>query len=88
MPRQQGVRRNDVGDIIQYSAVYKFSFGRQTASLIICKPKPTSAHLLSQDSILFAQVLDGMLLLLIHPTGYCDDYEPKGSKLFDSYSSA
>jgi hypothetical protein len=45
--------------------------------LIIGKPKPTSAKLLPENSILFAQVLDGMLLLLVHPPGQRNDYEPK-----------
>ena len=70
-------RRNEVGNVIQYSTADKFGFRRQTATLIIGKPKPTSAELLSEDSILFAQVLDGMLLLLVHPPGDRNDYEPK-----------
>ena len=55
----------------------KFSFGCQTATLIIGKPKPTSTKLLSENSILFAQVLDGILLFLVHPPGERNDYEPE-----------
>ena len=53
------------------------AFVCQTATLIICKPQPSGTELLSQDSILFAQILDGMLLLLVHPPGDRNDYEPE-----------
>jgi hypothetical protein len=75
MPGQQCVRRNKVRNVIQQSPTHKFGFGRQTATLIIGKPKPTSAKLLSENSILFPQVLDGMLLLLVHPSAERNDYE-------------
>ena len=64
-----------VGYVIQYTTADKFGFCCQTATLIIGKPKPTSAKLLSENSILFAQVLDGMQLLLVHPPGQRNDYE-------------
>jgi len=45
--------------------------------LIICEPQASGTELFSQDSILFAQILDGMLLLLVHPRGQRNDYEPE-----------
>jgi hypothetical protein len=72
VPGQQCVRRNKVGDVIQYSTAHKFGFGCQTATLIIGKPQAPRAQLLSQNSI-----LDGVLLLLVHPSGDCNYYEPK-----------
>jgi len=39
-----------VGYVIQYTTADKFGFCCQTATLIIGKPKPTSAKLLWQDS--------------------------------------
>jgi hypothetical protein len=77
VPGQQCVGRNEVGNFVQYSTADKFGFRRQAATLIICKPQSPRAQLLSQDAILFAQIIDGMLLLLIHPPGDSDDYEPK-----------
>ena len=70
------VRRNQVGNFVQYSTADKFGFRRQAATLIIVKPQAPRARLLSQDAILFAQIVDGMLLLLIHPPGDSDNYEP------------
>ena len=77
VPDQQCVWGNEVGNFAQYSTADKFRFRRQPATLIIGKPKPTSAKLLFENSILFAQVLDGMLLLLVHPPSDGDDYEPE-----------
>jgi hypothetical protein len=54
VPSQQCVRRNEVGNFVQYSTADKVRFRRQAATLIICKPQAPRAQLLSQDAILFA----------------------------------
>jgi hypothetical protein len=56
VPSQQCVRRNEVGNFVQYSTADKVRFRRQAATLIICKPQAPRAQLLSQDPILFAQI--------------------------------
>src|SRR4030095_15823394 len=45
VPGQQGVRRNKVGNVIQYSTPDQFGFRRQASTLIIGKPEPTSTEL-------------------------------------------
>jgi hypothetical protein len=54
MPGQQCVRRNKVGNVIQYSTAHNFGFGCQTATLIIGKPQSPSTELLSEDPVLLA----------------------------------
>jgi hypothetical protein len=60
--------------LVQYSTADKFGFHCQPATLIIGKPKPAATKLLSEYSILLAQVIDRALLLLVHPPGHGDDY--------------
>ena len=78
---------NEVGNFAQYSTADNFRFRRQPATLIICKQQSPCAQLLSQDSILFAQLLNGMLLLLIHPPGDGDDDEPKWIRMFGIFAA-
>src|SRR5262245_56402925 len=63
------------GDLRQNQAGQSFGLGRQTASLIVVEPKPSAAKLFLEDSILFAKVVDGELLLLVHPSGHGDQQE-------------
>src|SRR5262249_26339835 len=56
----------------RYPQGHSFGLGRQTPSLIVVEPKLSAAKLLLEDSILFAKVVDGELLLLVHPSGHGD----------------
>jgi hypothetical protein len=51
-----------------------FRPGREAPSLIVVEPKPSATELFFQDSILFAKVVNGELLLLVHPS---DEQEPE-----------
>ena len=46
---------------------------------IIGKPEPAVAQLSTEDSVLLAQILDRVLLLLIHPSG--DRQEQKAKRV-------
>ncbi len=48
------------------------ALGREPTTLIIVEPNSPPAELLTEDSILFPQIVDDLLLLLVHPTG--DDH--------------
>jgi hypothetical protein len=43
-------------------------FGRQTATLVVGEAKPQIAKLFAKDSIFLLQILDRVLLRLIHPS--------------------
>src|SRR5215471_16845148 len=55
--------------------VSRLALAGQTPSLIVVEPKPSAAKLFLEDSILFAKVVDGELLLLVHPSGHKDQQE-------------
>ena len=50
--------------------------------MIIIEPQPTISELLAQYSILFTQILDHILLPLIHPTGQHNHNTLKGIEGF------
>jgi len=50
--------------------------------LIIIEPQATFSELLAQYSVLFTQILDNILLPLIHPTGQHDHHKLKGIEGF------
>ena len=77
MPCQQRFRRYDRGHLRQKSATEPFRLGRQTAALIVIEPKPLATKLFLKDPILFAKIVEGELLLLIHPSSNGDQQKPE-----------
>jgi hypothetical protein len=69
MPGQQGLRRHEGSDLGQKSPSQSPSLGSQAATLVVIQPKPLTAELLAENAILFAEVFDRVLLLLVHPPG-------------------
>src|ERR1017187_2174087 len=67
MPGQQGLRRHDRGHLRQKPATEPFRLGRQTTPLVVVEPKPPATKLFFEDPILFTKIVEGELLLLIHP---------------------
>ena len=52
-------------------------FGCESTALIVAKPHSTCANLFSKNPIFFHQVLDDLLLMLIHPASNGDDEKGK-----------
>jgi hypothetical protein len=77
MPGQQGLGCYEGSDLSQESPPQFLGLGCQAATLVVVQPKPATTKLLSQDSILFAEVFDGVLLRLVHPSGHGDQHEPE-----------
>jgi hypothetical protein len=50
------------------------------------QPQPSAAELFSKDSIFFAQVINRVLLLLVHPAGHSNQDEPEGVKDFRCFN--
>src|ERR1039458_6385334 len=67
MPGHQGLRRHDRGHLRQKPATEPFRLGRQTTPLVVVEPKPPATKLFFEDPILFTKIVEGELLLLIHP---------------------
>jgi len=50
-------------------------FHRQTAALLVREPQTSRAKLFPQGPVLFLEIIDNLALVLVHPTGDCDEYE-------------
>ena len=75
--RPTGFPVSRCSDLSQQSPPQSHSLGCQAAPLIVIQPKPSATKLLSKDSVLFAKVVNSVLLRLIHPSGHSDQHEPK-----------
>jgi hypothetical protein len=69
MPGQQRFGRDHDRYLSQQLSSESFRLGCQAATLPIGEPKPPVSDLGTEDSILFPQVIDRVLLLLIDPSG-------------------
>jgi hypothetical protein len=68
VPAQQGLRRDNGRHFRQHPSAQQPSFGCQAAALVVCEADPPAAQLGTKDSVFLAQILDRVLLLLIHPS--------------------
>jgi len=80
MPSQQCLGCDEGGDRCEHLPTEAFCLAGQPAPLRIIEPQPSATELFSKDSIFFAQVIDGILLLLIHPAGHGDEHQPEWVK--------
>ncbi|MFT4639656.1 MAG: hypothetical protein ACI8T1_002981 [Verrucomicrobiales bacterium] len=67
MPSEQCLRRHHSRDLFQSTAANSFGLPGKAASLIVGEPHSLSSTRLLQDSDLLLQVVDHVLLLLVHP---------------------
>jgi hypothetical protein len=78
VPLQERIRRDDPGDFLEDSSTQSLRLGGQAPTLIVGQAKaPPVAQLLPEHAILLAQVVDCELLLLVHPSGHCDQQKPE-----------
>ena len=59
----------------KHLAAQGLSLGGPAPALVVGEPQPLALELLAENAVLFAQVRDDILLLLIQPTGQCKDDE-------------
>src|SRR5262249_39808313 len=64
-------------DLRQRASAESFGSRREPATLVIRETKSATAELLAQHPILLAQIVDCLLLLLIHPARDGNQHEPK-----------
>ena len=67
--RRQRIRSDERGDLEQSTASDSFRALREAAPLHVGELDPPSAELLLEDAVLFAEILDYVLLTTIHPAG-------------------
>jgi hypothetical protein len=52
-------------------------FGRQPTALVIVETQSPAAELFAKNTVLFAQILDHLQLVLVHPPGHGNEHEPE-----------
>jgi hypothetical protein len=68
-PREQRVRRHNRDDVPQDAASECLGSRRQSTALRVGEPQSSVSELFPQDPMLFVEIVDDIVLLLIHPTG-------------------
>ena len=64
-------------DFLEGSSTQSLRLDGQAPTLIVGEAQAPVAQLLPEHAILLAQVLDGELLLLVHPSGHCHQQQPE-----------
>src|SRR5258708_24005591 len=77
MPNQQGLRRDNGGDLGQNPPPQRFGLNRQSPALIIIEAQSSATELLAKNPVLLTKVIDDLQLTLIHPTGNGDQHKPE-----------
>jgi hypothetical protein len=80
VPTQQGLRRDDGGNVSQKLPPYAFRLCGQSTPLIIAEPQSPVAELLTKNAVFLAQIFDHFQLAVIHPSGHRDQHKPEWIK--------
>ena len=67
MPPEDRVGCHDRRKLAEQPSADPLAFRRESSTLSIRQAKATSAELLLQDSVLFAKIVEHLLLLAAHP---------------------
>src|SRR6184192_1617388 len=67
MPAQDRIGRDNRRNLAQHTPAQMLPAPRQTAPLLVSHPQSSATELSPQSSILFDQIGDDVLLLVIHP---------------------
>src|SRR5215467_3508856 len=82
VPGQQGLRRDNAGDLSQNIPSQCFGSNGQSAALVVIEAHSPVAELLSKNAILLVKVINDLQLALVHPAGDSDQQESEWVKDF------
>src|SRR5215472_15247470 len=77
VPSQQGLRRDNVGDLGKNLSSQRLGLYGQSPALIVIQAQSPAAELLSKNAILLAKVINDLQLTLIYPSGNSDHHKPE-----------
>ena len=77
MPSQQSTGCHDGGNFGQYSPSQQLGPYREATPLVVIEAQSPCTELCVQNPILLAQIIDDLLLLVIHPAGDGEQQQPK-----------
>src|SRR5215471_3317925 len=76
-PSQQGLRRDNAGDLGKSLSSQRFGLYGQSPALSVIKADSPTTELFSKYPILLAKILNDLLLAVVHPPGHSDQHKPK-----------
>jgi hypothetical protein len=68
VPSQEGLRRNDRSDFAKKAPPERLRLSRQAPALIVVQAEAFGSQLLAQHLVFFAEIVDGVALLLAQPS--------------------
>src|SRR5215813_11370760 len=69
VPSQQGLRRDNAGDLGKSLSSQRFGLNGQPPALIVIEAHPLATELFSQHPILFAEIFNDLQVAVVHPPG-------------------
>src|SRR5215469_13755802 len=77
VPSQQGLRRDNAGDLGKDLPPQPFGLYGSSPALIVIQAQSPAIELLAKNSVLLAKVVNDQQLALIHPPGNGDHHKPE-----------
>src|SRR5215467_702509 len=77
VPSQQGLRRDNAGDLGKNLSSQRFGLNGQPPALLVIEAHSLATELFSQHPILFAEILNDLQLAVVHPPGDSDHHKPE-----------
>src|SRR5215467_5825903 len=77
VPSQQGLRRDNAGDLGESLSSQRLGFYGQSPALIVIEAHSPTTQLFSKHPILLAKIFNYLQLPVIHPPGDGDQQKPE-----------
>src|SRR5215469_14338288 len=77
VPSQQGLRRDNAGDLGKSLSSQRLGLYGQSPTLIVIEPHSPATELFSKHPILLAKIFNDLQLALVHPPGDGDQQKPE-----------
>jgi hypothetical protein len=77
VPSQQGLRRNNAGDLGKSSSSQRLGPYGQSPALIIIEAHSPATELFSKHPIFLAKIFNDLQLAVVHPPGDGDEQKPE-----------
>jgi hypothetical protein len=83
IPAQQGIGRDEGGDLEESTASSSFRAFSEATPLHVGEPDLSSTELVSEDAVLLAEILDCVVLTAVHPAGENEQEKLKPQLMHD-----
>src|SRR5215469_4300816 len=77
VPSQQGLGRDNAGDLGKNLSSQGFGLYGQSPALMVIEAHSPATELFSKHAVLLAKILNDLPLVVVHPPGNSDQHKPK-----------